>query len=386
MGWERRLPDAVQAPVPIVMGRWVLAAGLALCACMLLFMLYASGRMPWLHAMNSGVLTGLPLMVWLLAFSARAYVYGGALSHQQFLEEQVQLAQQSWEEWAHRYLAVHASCVLLPDQVSARVLTQGPVNVPPRSGQARRISALAQREKPALAGLALLFPALVPSLRALPAGHELRVTLLSDAPPEQYDALRDAWQRQWVSAIPGLPLSSVTVTSELTYLWIDQTLKTGSACFELILVLQVHGGLAYSDGLAALLLCPDALAAEWGLPVLGGLLRPMSLDPSALNSELPLFFQTQTDACQATALLADASHWQPLMGAVVAASSANGASLKVEQLWVKERLCGLPGPFNHWLVAALGVEVVRHQQRPLLVLVQEESRYWIATVTKGNAA
>ena len=383
MGWDRRLPDSVLAPAPIVMGRWVLAAGLAVSASVLLFWLYASGRV---SGLNMWVVTGLPLMSWLFAFGARAYVYGGALSHQQFLEEQAQIAQQSWQDWSHRFLAVHACYVLLPDRVSASVLTQGSVNLPPRTGEARRITALSQREEPALAGLELLFPVLVPSLLALPAAHELRVTLLSDAEPEQYEALRGAWQRHWTSAIRRPPPSSVTITSELSYQWIDETLKTASASLELILVLQAQGGSAYSDGLAALLLCPDKLAAEWGLPVQGGMLRPMPLDITTLESELALFFQTQADARQATGLLADNAGWQPLAGKIVAASGANGASLKVEQQWIQERLCGLPGPFSHWLTAALSVQVVQHQQSPLLVLVQERAQHWISTVTKGEHA
>jgi hypothetical protein len=366
-------------------GRWVLAAGTAVLACVLLFLLYASERVPHLQALNVWALSGSPLLIWVLAFGARAYAYGGALSHHQFLEEEAQAAQQAWQDWAQRYLAVHASCVLLPDQVSASVLTQDSPNLPPRTGLARRIAALpVQQEERALAGLQLLFPALGPALQALPAGQDLRVTLLSDVEPSQYEALRDAWQQNWASATCRPQSATVTLAAELSYQWIDEKLKTASQTFELIVVLQVHGEAAYSDGLAAMLLCPDSLALAWELPVTGGLLRPMPLDINQLKSELPLFLQTQTRACQATGLLADGADWQPLTGKLIAAGGTHGASLKVEQQWVQELLCGLPGPFSSWLVAALGVEMARHQRRPLVVLTQEESRHWISTVTMGE--
>ncbi|MCP1446057.1 hypothetical protein J3D54_005189 [Pseudomonas sp. GGS8] len=386
MGWDRQAPEVVEAPAPIMLGRWVLAAGAAVLACALLFLLYASERVPLLQALNVWALSGAPLLIWVLAFGARAYVYGGALSHHQFLKEEAQGAQQSWQDWAQRYLAVHASCVLLPDQVSASVLTQGFSGLPPRTGQARRIAALPAQEERTQAGLQLLFPTLAPALQALPRGQELRVTLLSDADPRQYEALRDIWQQTWAAATRRPQPATVTLAAELSYQWIDETLKTASAAVELILVLQVHGEAAYSDGLAALLLCPDSLAFALELPVIGGLLRPMPLDIDTLNSELPLFLQTQTSACQAIGLLADGADWQPLTGKIFAAGGAHGASLKVEQQWIQESLCGLPGPLGHWLVTALGVEMARHQRRSLLVLTREESRHWISTVTTGELA
>lgn len=386
MGWDRQAPEVVEAPEPPVLGRWVLAAVVAVLACVLLFLLHASERMLLLHTFNIWVFSGSPLLVWLLTFGARAHVYGGALSRYQFLKEEAQSAQQSWQGWAQRYLAVSASCVLLPDQVSASVLTQGPSGLPPRTGKARRIAALPVQAERAQAGLQMLLPALASVLQALPADQELRVTLLSDVDPGQYEALRDAWQKSWTTTLSRPLPATVTLAGELSYQWIDETLKTASAAIELILVLQVHGEDAYSDGLAALLLCPGSLALALDLPVTAGLLRPMPLDIDALDRDFPLFLQTQTSACQATGLLADDAGWQPLTGKMLAVAGAHGASLKVEQQWIQESLCGLPGPLGHWLVTALGVEMVRHQRKPLLVLAREESRHWISTVTTGELA
>ena len=386
MGWDRQAPKVVEAPEPPVLGRWVLAAVMTLLVCVLLFLLHASGRMPLLQVLNIWVFSGLPLLVWTLAFAARAHVYGGALSRYQFLEEEAQGAQQSWQGWAQRYLAVSASCVLLPDQVSASVLAQGPSGLPPRPGQARRIAALPVQADRAQAGLQILLPALAPGLQTLPSGQELRVTVLSDANPEQYEALRDALRQSWTIAMSRPLPAMVTLAGELSYEWIDETLKTASAAIELILVVQVHGEGAYSDGLAALLLCPDSLARALTLPVTAGLSRPMPLDIDALDTDFPLFLQTQASACQATGLLADDASWQPLTSKMLAVAGAHGASLEVEQQWIQESQCGLPGPFGHWLVTALGVEMVRHQRRPLLVLAREDSGHWISTVTTGELA
>ena len=386
MGWDRQAPHVVEAPKPPVPGRWLLAALIAVLVCVLLFLLHTSERMPLLSTLNIWALSASPLVVWILAFAARAYAYGTALSHCQFLEEEAQSVQRSWQAWAQRYLAVSASCVLLPDQVSASVLTQGSFDLLPRTGQARRIAALPVGPERTQAGLQMLIQALVPALHALPTGRELRVTLLSDADPREYEALRDTWQQSLVITM-RLPLPvTVTLISELSYRWINETLKAATAVIDLILVLQVHGEDSYSDGLAALLLCPDSLAIALELPITAGLLRPMPLDIDVLDSELPLFLQTQVSACRATGMLADAADWQPLTGKMLAVAGAHGASLNVEQQWIQESLCGLSGPFGHWLVAALCVEIVRHQREPLLVLAREESRHWMSTVVTGELA
>ncbi|NWA05438.1 hypothetical protein [Pseudomonas gingeri] len=363
--------------------RWALMAFLALLACVLLFLLHVSEPIPQLQLLNIWIFSGAPLLIWVLAFGARAYAYGGALGRFQFLQEEAQGAQQSWQNWAQRSLVVHASCVLLPDQVSASLLSQGDDGIAPRVGQARRIATLpTQREERALAGLHLLLPALEPVLQALPAGQELRVTFLSDIDPEYYPALHDAWRQSPVTANHS-PSPTVTVARDLSYQWIEEKLKAASAAFELILVLQVHGEAAYSDGLAGLLLCPDSLARAWELPVKGALLRPMPLDASRLGSELTLFLNTQPSALRATDLLADGDGWRPLMAWILSAEAARGASLAARQQWILEGLCGLPGPFGHWLAVALGVEMALHQQRPVVVLAQEESRHWISTVNTG---
>ena len=169
-----------------------------------------------------------------------------------------------------------------------------------------------------MAGLQLLLQGVEPVLRVLPAGQKLRVTLLNDADPQQYEKLRNAWEHNWSTVGHESPPPTLTVTAELSYQWTQENLQTPSPVFDLMLVVQVQGEAAYSDGLAALLLYPDSLVGPWGLPVQGRLLRPIPLAINALDSELAMFLQTQPGARQATGLLADAAHWQHLIGSALA--------------------------------------------------------------------
>ncbi|MHC8314064.1 hypothetical protein [Pseudomonas sp. LB3P31] len=386
MAWDRLTAEEVQAPAPLFIARWALAAGVAIAVGALLFFVYASNRAPQMQVFNIWILAAAPLLAWVLIFSARAYAYGNALERHEFLNEEARNVQQSWQDWAQRHLAVHASCVVLPDQVSASTLIQTALILPPRDGQARRIAALPAQGDRAQAGLQLLVQAMAAVLVTLPKEQTLRVTLLSDVATDKPEQLRDAWQTLWTTATGQPPCATVNVTSELPCQWVDEKLKTASAEFELILVVQVSGESAYSDGLAALLLCPDKLADAWGLPVHGKLLRPMPLDITALETELPLFLQSQTCAREATAVLADSADWRPALGQIAIVGSARGTSLPIEKQWVQESFSGVSGPFSHWLVAALGVDIARHQQRPLLMLAHDQSQHWISTITSRELA
>ncbi|SEI18076.1 hypothetical protein AB3464_27775 [Pseudomonas asplenii] len=358
---------------------------MAALAGLLVFLLFASGYLPQLQALNIWVLSGLPLLVWVLAFGARAYFFGGALDHYQFLHEQAEAVLRSWQQWAQRSLVVHARCVLLPDQVSARVLVQGKDNLPARQGQALRIAGLPTCvQARAHTGLRLLLAAMEAIFQKLQPGQTLHVTLLSDVPPDQYEALRSAWQHQWSAVMPHWPAVTLALSAELPYQWIEEKLKSGCPALELIVVLQMEGGAAYSDGLAVLLLGPDGLVQAANLPVQGCLSRPMSLETDKLESELPLFLQTQANMGQVTTLLADSVDWQTLNSKVLAISNAEGVPLSAEQLWILESLCGSPGPFSSWLTAALAVEMTEHQGRTLLVLSKGSGRSWISTVTTGE--
>jgi hypothetical protein len=387
MGWNRQLPPVVEVPMPPVPGSWLLAAAGAVLAGVLLFLLYATDRIPGIQAMNIWVLTGLPISLWLLAFGVRAYTFGKALSEQLFLAEEAQEAQTAWEAWAQRYLAVHANCVLLPDQVCASQLMADAADLPLRNGQPRRIADLPmEKEQRVKAGLQLLLPAMAPIVNALPPEQELRVTLLSDVDPDQYQRLSAGWQHSWTTHVSQALPTSVNLVSHLSLQWIEEQLKSTRPAFELLVVLQVQGYPAYSDGLAAVLLGPDSLARATGLAVQGRLLRPMPLNVDQLDDELSLFMQTQTNARQATGLLADGADWKPSMGKILAAGFSHGASLEARRQWIQESFCGVNGPLGHWLTTVLAVDTVRLQQQPLLVLAKDQSQRWISTVTKGEGA
>lgn len=362
-----------------------MAAALAGLVGVVLFLLHASQRVPELDVLNVWALTGSPMVICVMAFGMRAFIYGGALNEHRFLAEEGLAAQNAWQSWAHRYLAVHASCVLLPDQLSADVLIKGADSLPSRRDQVRRITTLPAQEARATVALHQVLSALESALELLPAERELRVTLLSDVDPDQHDALRASWEQCWIDVLRCQPPKTVNVASNLSYGWIDETLKSASSSFELIVVLQLHGDTDYSDGVAALLISPDSLAQFGNLPVIGGLSRPMLLDTEHLESELAQFFSTQTIAVKATGLLAGSSEEEGLPGKVIALGGRQNAALEAQHQWVYEFMCGKPGPLEHWVTTALAVEMVRHRRQPLLVLAEDQS-HWISTVTTGEWA
>lgn len=380
------MPPVAELPSSPSLTRWLGAGVSAVLIGVVLFLLVVSERVPELKSVNLWVLCLSPVVLCVVAFGARAYVYGGALSHYHFLEEQSQEAHRAWTAWAQRHLAIQSCCLILPEQVSAATLMEAGQSVPACPPVAKRISALpsspSEREH---TGLHLLMTAVAPSLAALPAKSELRVTVLCDSAPEHHERLKKAWLKHWQAAASKAVLAHLVVTAELSYGEIERRLKEQDETLELLVVLQVHGENTYSDGLTAFLFSPDGIA---GLQsnASARLLRPMPLDPEKLDEELPMFLQTQIAARQAVGVLADCKEWQPALPSIVATAVADGMELKAENQWTQSALCGLSGPFVNWLTTALGAEMVLHQQRPLLLLSREREHGWITTLAPGSSA
>ncbi|WP_371367236.1 hypothetical protein ACA097_26750 [Pseudomonas sp. QL9] len=385
MGWNRRLPPVAESPAPLSLARWLGAGGLALLIGVMLFLLAASERVPELKTVNVWLLCLAPIVLWLLAFAGRAYAYGGALSDQQFLEEEADVAQRAWSDWAQRYLSIKACCVVLPEQVSAAALMQRG-SLPPSPPIAKRIAGLpadaTERER---AGLQMLIKALGPALAELPAKADLRVTLLSDAKPEHHERLELAWRQAWQGLAKRPEPARCSVFADFSYGEIEARLKAPDTAMELLLIIQLHGKDGYSDGLAALLFCPDA-HGEAPSTAAAHVLRPMPLGREKLEDDLSMFLQTQSLARQAAGVLTERDACQPTVRTLLALASTHGGELKAENLWTQSALCGLPGPFTHWLTMALGVEMARHRQRPLLLLADEGAQGWIATVAAEVSA
>jgi hypothetical protein len=379
MAWDRRLPEEAQAPAPPSIARWLSALLVAVLIGALLFLLYAA--VPALAMINVWMLVAAPPLATVLVFALRAYRYGGALGQFEYQQTMAHDARQTWQAWGQRGVAVLASSVLLPDQVSAQALSQSGQAFVSRSGQTRRLAGLPAGNNERLqAALEKVLAGLTSTLKALPGNTSLGVTLLTDLHADRYPELNAIWLRSWagLNALPE-PVS-MTLASELPLQWIEDRLKNASSAVELVIVLQVCGQGSYSDGLAGVLLCTDALAAKHQLSFVTSWLRPMPLEIEALEEEFALFLQTQCRAREATGLLADKADWKPLMGRLLTAGK-DDISVGATEQWVAEAFSGIPGPCAHWLAAALGVEMVRHRQQPLMLLTQERAQHWISTIT-----
>jgi hypothetical protein len=284
-------------------------------------------------------------------------------------------------------MAVMAGLVLLPEHLSAVAMMKPPHTPVPHSGKARSIVGLPKGQKGrAMAGLAQLMGSLSTVLAPLPPSEKLSVTVLTDAPQDEHSALADACQQHLADLTPSSTLTGVHVTSQLSFTWMEETLKTPRDAVELILIVQAHGKEAYSDGLAAILLCPDTVARTRKLPIAARLLRPMPVDVDSLETDFTTFLQIQAKARDATGVLADRADWQPETTPLQAATAREGAALSVDRRWILEPVNGVPGPCGHWLLAALGIEMTRLAQQPLLLLSSEGTGRWINTVTPGDMA
>jgi hypothetical protein len=383
MGWERQKPLTITAPVPLATGRWLLAGLLAAMVGVLLFSLHALKQLMWLQNVNIWLVALLPLVGWCLIFSARGYFYGRELSDYAFLQDEARHAQQEWQRWAGRYMAVQASCVLLPDQITVSYLARDPKDLEFQYGLVRHIDYLTGEASLEIQAMTALLGSIEQALNSLPQDMALRATILTDAPEEDFSELQVAWQQCWEAKVTQRPAPEVTLLSEKPYTAVESWLKNAITGAELVLVLQLRGEDNYSDGLAIFLLTTDDEAEKYRLPVAGRLLRPMPLVVDDAKNELTLFMETQPLARKADSVLADSIRLMPLIPIIIPVGHQQGASFSAESMLVQEAYTGIPGPFSAWLLAAFGLDFTYYYGVPYVVLSLASQNEVVSTVSPG---
>lgn len=375
MDWNRTLPPTPKKPKAPSLRRWALAL-LTIGGLWAIFLTRYS-------ALVKPVDHGLWVPCFLLALAMvavlglRLGIYLMQLGYFDELQCHAANAERALKTWAHRHLAVVASCTVLPDGVSASALLVDQQAFKPRTGTARRLAKLPEGNV-ARASLAQqrLLTAMLPAIRALPPSHRLNVTLLTDTDINEQAALTHAWQESWQHSMPSLPSATLCMTRTLSYQWIEEKLDAASPAAELILVVQVCGGAAYSDGLAAMLIGAGTVAQSQGLPIIAKLHRPMPFAADTVETAFASFIRAQALAQGAVGVLTEQADGNVLIDRLMAADPA----FSPRQRWNRESLCGVSGPCGHWLLMALGAEMARHRQ-PLVALAQEGSHRWINTVS-----
>lgn len=385
MAWERQNPFVAPEPVSPSSGRWILSGILSVITGVLLFVLHASGSLPVLNVVNIWLFSLSPIGVWLIAFSLRGYLYGRELDNFQFLQHEAAYAQQQWAAWAERYLAVPASCLFLPDHLSASLLAKNASGLTQYRQLVRRIDYLKEDDSQYATAIRDLLTGAQPALLSLPQDLPLQVTLLTDEPEstrqECYQQFADCWQARFPER-PGP--SSLTLTDQLSFHTLDERLRQPDVTVQLVLVMQLQGGERYSDGLAALLFTSDDVVQKYALPHCVRLLRPMPLDVDNLADEMTLFLTTQTQACQTTRIVADHQKWTASSAALLETGNAQGAGWLADNIQTIETYCGIQGPLSPWLVAALAADFVRIGQQPCLALSTTGAESFVYTITAGS--
>ncbi|WP_145523076.1 type VI secretion protein [Yersinia rohdei] len=385
MGWERQKSITTEQPAPPSSVSWLFAAVLAVITSVLLFVLHASGSLSVLNSINIWLFSLIPPVFWILVFSLRGYLYGRELEHFQFLQHEAKHAQQQWTDWAERYLAVSASCLLLPDHISAVLLQQNAQGLIQQQGLVRRIDYLAEDTPLSLMAINGLLNGIENALRVLPRELFLQVTLLTDEPEairqDLYALFADCWQERFPERSVS---SSLNITDYLSFHTLEERLKQPESTLQLVLVMQLQGGDRYSDGLAALLFTSDDVAQKHALPHSVRLLRPMPLDVNNLAEELTLFLTTQTQARQTVSIIADHQKWMASSATLIQTGNALGMVWQAENIQTIETYCGIQGPFSPWLTLALGADLVGIGKQSWLGLSTTGAENFVYTITSGS--
>lgn len=379
MGWVRTKVLTTEQPPAPSLPRWLLAGVLMVIIGVLLFVLHASGTVKMLSSMNIWWVSLMPAGCWLLIFCLRCYLWDRDLKAHQFLLKEAEYGQQQWEDWAGRWLAILGSGVLLPDNITA---AHWGSERPQQYGLTRRINYLPAEEPVQLSAMHALLAATEAHVQCLPAELPMHVTLVTDNPSPE---LTSSFSHLWKEHIPGRAVpDDITVTDSFSLSEVEERLKQPVLTVSLLLIIQLNGGTAYSDGLAALLLTSDDVARKYHLPHSSRLLRPMPLDMTNFEDDITLFLETQTVACRTPSVIGDAKKWTEKSAELITLGGRANAPWKAEEITLLEKWCGMPGPAAPWLLTALAADLVSLRKQPLLALFSTKTEHFISTITPGS--
>ncbi|WP_313050379.1 hypothetical protein [Atlantibacter subterraneus] len=366
-------------PEPSFTG-WLLAGGVAAVVGILLFILHASGMVKILAVFNIWWLASSPLLGWFFLFCLRGWLWGRTVNEYQFLKKEAEYAQQQWEAWTGRYLAVLGSSILLPSGVTSDAIAKsGAADAPQFLSLTSHFDAQSATSSSLLElGLASVQDAIA----MLPATVPFNVTIVSDMiSPDFETRFRESWGKTY----PGRALTGlVSFSKTLSFAWIEERLKNPVFDIDLILILQNQAAEQYSDALAALILTSDDVAEKYHLPHSARILRPMPLNMSNFKADMDLFLETQTIACQTSNVFCDYGHWNDWFADLMAVSQSHLTPWVPQEIDVLEKYNGIPGAGSAWLLATLLSDIMFVSNKPVLGLFTSGTDRFVSTVTSGS--
>lgn len=377
MGWKRtKALTSELSPAPSMM-RWFMSGVLMATIGVLLFILHASGTVKLLTEFSIWWISLTPPGIWLFLFCLRGWLWGKEVDEHEFLKKEAERGQKQWEAWSERYLAILGSCIFLPDKISVACLCD---SLPQQYGLVRKINYLP--DGTAFGAATVLLKGMEDALRLLPSTLPLHVTLITDLP---VGGMAEDFSTAWKFLFPERAVpDDITITCTLSMSRVEERLKQPVLTVDLLLVMQLCGGDAYSDGLIALLMTSDDVAQKYRLPHPARLLRPMPLDIDRFDEDFTLFFDTQTAACRTTRVLGDSLSWESVAGSLMSIGNTHNAVWEPAERMLLEKWCGIPGPAAPWLLTALAADLVCLNKAPLLTLFSSGEEHFISTVTSGS--
>ncbi|WP_312686897.1 type VI secretion protein [Kosakonia sp.] len=376
MSWERVKSLTTELPPKPSIRWWFLTGVLMAIAGILLFMINASGMMIGLTKLNIWLVSLAPSGIWFILLCLRGWLWDKKAKEHAFLKKEAEHAQKKWEAWSERYLIISACSIVLPDRVTAEAILISSVDTLPCRGT------LTRRLHDVNNPLTLALASLQSTLCQLPCDLPVKVTLVTDlSEPE----LPELFASTWTTLFPQRDLpENITLTPSFSIGWAEERLKQPTLTVDLILVMQLCGGDAYSDGLAALLLTSDDVSKKYRLPHPARLLRPMPLNMDKFEDDFTLFLETQTAACRTAGVLGDSYSWETIAAPLMIIGIEHGVGWDPTARMLLEKWCGIPGPAAPWLLIALAADLVSLGKTSLLTLFSSGEERFISTVTPGS--
>ncbi|GKX61851.1 hypothetical protein [Pragia fontium] len=306
------------------------------------------------------------IVIWALLFSWRMYSHGLEVDRFESWEQEKQLIDLRWNNWASRHLVVLSSHTMMPEGKSAKAFLAQSQDMAVNSHQAIALEfyqdeRLGNRQQQAISEM--LF-AQFSALSALPVDRKIKVEIFNAN--NVFNPVKDDFQAAWKQlGIPHKTEVEVRRAADLSAIehWIDNP----DSQIKLLIILQLedlHSNTAFtaSEFACAFLLASEQQVEALELTPRAQVLRPMLSDSDSAHDDLKQMHEVQREM--------ETTHHLWLTGFqgksesnIVACLSELKLDLRHEQeksgTYYIDLYHGLPGKLNGWLGLSLAVAAVQ---------------------------
>ena len=377
MNWNKPSLPVKPEPQPPSLLKWLGALMLLMLSVISIFNLtsiFQPGLFESLHLLFAACLV---VGSGLLALFFRYLTYSFKHNGWQAWEQERLTIEDAWEKWSKRYVALFASYVFIPGNITANTIAKAEASIETKNGLVQKIDYFPSEDGEKIT---LLLKSINIPLSQLPPNTTIHIKLLNDFLPSRRTAFMKVLAEIWQSQFPLHPITTLTELSESYADKLQSIQQSKDESINVIMIMQQDDRERYSDAMGVFILASDDVAENVNLSTAAGILRPLFTSPQKLETDLLTFFTTQKAAKAASGCYCAQQQGLRHSAVLMQQSHAANGALQINQIRDVERFAGLAGPAAPWLALGLAADTSSITQTACLMLAEHQNGWLIHAV------